>query len=424
MKTNKFVPFQGLDFQQWWRLGIVSILLTYVLIFTANVYSSGLFNYIGLDFRTYYSSAQIAANEGFSKIYDLDLQKKYQLPLYENYLGPLPANTFETVPTPYLPVFILPFIVFIFFPPNISYAIFLVISFLIFVITMIYLLRQYNLKEEFNWTIFGALGSTSFFFNLFFGQINIFLFIALVFFLLQIKNKHYLSAGLLLSIWLIKPQMLIFIIPWLLIARNTHILIGFILGSIVSVLASTILSQGDWITPWFNLLFLYPTGLATTNPLAMMNWRGLALNLETVTSSKIAWSIAYTGIFITFYYMIKTWYNLRTSQEETKYSLAILSTYAATCAITWHSHTHMALPLIAPILILLAKREITYRAWAMFIGLQFFGFIVSFIAQIWFPANNIMASTILAINVYITWWVANKSSKDKLVISQTNQISD
>lgn len=410
MKINKPRPFQDLTFQQWWRLGLVSILLTYILIFTANNYTSGLFNYIGLDFRTYYSSAQIAKNEGFSKIYNLELQKKYQQPLYEDYIGSLPANNFETVPTPYFPIFILPFLIFIFFPPNIGFVLFTIISSGAFIVSAIYLLRQFKLTEELNWTIIGAFGSVSLFFNLFFGQINVFLFIALAGFLLQIRDKHYLRSGLILSIWLVKPQMLIFILPWLLFAGKFRTLAGFIIGSIAIVLASTILSLENWITPWFNLIFLYPTGLATTNPLAMMNWRGFALNLETVVSPKIAWGITYTGMLITLFYMLKTWLVFRKARTDTHYAFAILSTYAATCAITWHSHIHMALPLLVPILILLANKEISYRVWSAFIGLQFLGFLISFIAQIWFPANNIMATTILAINVYINWWTANRSS--------------
>jgi hypothetical protein len=407
-KTKRLVPFQGLTLSQWWHLGLAAILLTYLLIFIINIQVSGFFNYAGLDFRTYYSSAQIALDEGFAQIYDLELQEKYQQPLYDTYRGQQAANDFETVPTPYFPVFVLPFLVFLAFPPHIGFILFTILSGGIFIHYTNHFTKKLGITEERSWIVAGAIGSLALFFNLFYGQINIFLYIALAEFLLALKNKEDFKSGLFLSIWLIKPQMLIFILPWLVATRKFRALAGLGTGSIILVLISTFLAKGDWFTPWIKLLLLYPTGLATTNPLAMMNWRGLALNLEMTVSPIIAWGVAYTGMATTLVFMLRTW----KKQTDSNFALPILSAYAATCAITWHAHLHMALPLLAPIMVLLANKKISYKTWIAFIGIQFLALVISFIVQIWYPANSITNMAMLAINVYVTWWSAKKIDMD------------
>src|SRR5688572_17047493 len=123
------VPFQDLTSEQWWRLALVGMLITYILIFLFTMTLMGMFNYLGLDFRTFLASAQIAAEEGFSKVYDLEVQQKYQLPIYEAYRGTY-ENTppYETVPTPYIPVYIVPFLIFLPFSPYTGFLLYTFIS--------------------------------------------------------------------------------------------------------------------------------------------------------------------------------------------------------------------------------------------------------------------------------------------------------
>jgi hypothetical protein len=402
MKNNrKPFPFQSLTLRQWWRLGVVSILLTYLLIFTLNIKMTGLFNYVGLDYRTFYTSAQIAFENGFTKIYDIKMQESYQRPLYEIYRTDETAPLFETVPTPYLPIFVLPFFLFLPFSPLTGFILFTAISIIIFALYTRHLISEFKITEEPNWIIIGSLAFIAFFFNLFFGQINVFLYIFLGEFILSVQKGRDFSAGLFLASWLIKPQTLIFILPWLLVIRRFRILAGFGAGSLIILISSTLIAKGNWLMTWINLLLLYPRGLATTNPLAMMNWRSLALNLELVIPPLFAWAIAITGMILTVVWMIKTWKN---QGNESQFAVALLGSYAATCAVTWHAHIHMALPLLAPIMVLLANNKFTYKMWVAFIGFQFLGLAISIAARIWFPVNNLLPMTILAINVYLTQW--------------------
>src|SRR3990172_6366049 len=111
-------PFENFTRREWERLGLVALLFTYLLIFAANLKVLGIFNYVGIDFRTFYSSAQIATVEGFAKVYDLHIQEKYQLQIFKDYAKDYTAIPYETVPTPYFPIFIVPFVPFPLFKPG------------------------------------------------------------------------------------------------------------------------------------------------------------------------------------------------------------------------------------------------------------------------------------------------------------------
>ena len=410
-KNRRQFPFQNLTLRQWWRLGVASMLLTYARIFSLNIKTSGLFNYVGLDDRTFYTSAQIAFEKGFSKIYDIKLQENYQRPIYETYRANKAVPAFEPVPTPYLPVFVLPFFLFLSFSPSTGFFLFTAISIVIFVLYTQRLVSALKITEDSNLIILGSLASIALFFNLFYGQINIFLYILLGEFILSAQKEQDFYGGLFLAGWLIKPQALIFILPWLLFTRRFRILAGFGTGAFLIIIVSSLLAKGNWFITWINLLLLYPRGLATTNPLAMMNWRSLALNLKLVMPSFLAWIIAITGMILTIIWMLKTW---KKQDTQNQFALALLCSYTATCAVTWHSHIHMSLPVLAPMIVLLANNIITHKKWISFIGFPFMGLVISMAVRIWFPENNLLSIVLLAINVYLTLWGAMEMSKGKI----------
>jgi len=156
-----------------------------------------------------------------------------------------------------------------------------------------------------------------------------------------------------------------------------------------------------WPITWFKLLVLYPQNLATTNPLAMMNWRSLALNLEQISPSWLAWAVAITGMLITTFWALRTWSKNKTDQQ---FNLALLVNLAATLAVTWHSHLHMATSLLAPLIALLGSKLLSYKQWMSILGIQFLGLIGSIVARVWFPENNLLGMTLLSINLYLAYW--------------------
>jgi len=386
---------------QWWRLGIVSILLTYVFILGGNVKVLGLFNYVGLDFRTFYSSAQIAQVESYNEIYKLETQRSYQLPLYQNYRTNKDVPPFLVVPTPYFPVFILPFAFFLLFSPATGFTLFALLNLAGVLLYTYHLILELELKEEVGWVILGVLVSLPTFFNLFYGQVKLVLFIALGEFLIALENEDDLYAGLWLSLLMLKPQTLLFLLPWLFFSRKWRALIGFGTGTILVYVLSSLLAGWGWGKTWLELIVLYPQNLPTTNPMAMMNWRGLAENLTRIFPPFLAWGIALTGILFTSFYTVRTW---RRNVEPESLRLAFLGVIAATCAVTWHAHTHMAMLLLIPLLALLGSKQLSYNLWAGIIFTQFLGLAISVLGNIRFPANNLSSIVILGINVFLVYW--------------------
>ncbi len=375
--------------------------VTYALIAMLNVGLLGLFNYVGLDFRTFYTSAQIAQSEGFASIYNLETQQEYQLRLYEDYRTNADVPAFETVPTPYFPVFLLPFFIFLPFSPSTGFSLFTFLNIAGFILYMRRLVTQFGVREEKGWVIAASLTAVPVFFNLFYGQINILLLVALGEFLLAAKREQGYRSGLWLSLWLVKPQALLFILPWLLFSRKGRNLAGFCIGALTIFLASTILAGWDWPILWFKLLILYPQNLATTNPLAMMNWRSLVLHLEQFSPSWLAWTVGLLGMLITTYGVLRTWPRNKTEQH---FELALLANLAGTFAVTWHSHLHMATTMLVPLIALLGSNQLSYKRWMGVLGVQFLGLIGSIVARVWFPENNLLGTTFLAVNLFLVYW--------------------
>jgi len=377
--------------------------MTYVLLFGANVLSFGLFNYVGLDFRTFYASAEIGANEGFDQVYSLDLQTEFQEPIYYEYAKDARIR-YETVPTPFFPIFIAPLVPLLVFKPDVSFWIYTLLSLAIALWYSKRLINCFNL-QQYQWLILSIFATTPAFLNFFYGQVNIWLLVCIGEFAIAMHRGNELKGGLWLAGWLIKPQTLIFILPWLFFGRKYRTAAGFLLGSLFVFISSTILAGWDWASSWIDLLILYPGNLATTNPGAMINLRALALNLGSVVAPNFAWAVTITGIVILTIAVTLTW---RTWKSQELFDLGFLANFAAGLAVTWHAHIHMALPLVVPMLSLVGQKALPLQYWKFWIAVQALGLIVGFIAKTWSPQNNIAGLSLLGLNIFFAIWATVK----------------
>jgi hypothetical protein len=413
---QKNLPFQGLNAGQWGNLAIISILLTYILIFIANISALGLFNYVGLDYRTFYTSAQIAFNENFAAVYNLDMQSQYQRPIYELYKNGTNIPSLEIVPTPYFPIFVLPFLIFIPLQANIGFYIYTVSSLVIIILYTFRLIKIFQIQSKnYHWIILMVLAFLPVFLNSFYGQINLLILVAFGEFLIsKHKNKRFI-AGLWLSIWLVKPQTLILLLPLLLLTRNFRILAGFSVGTLGIFVASTLVAGCQWIPAWLSLLLKYSGNLATTNPFAMANLRSLLINLDANLGPHIAWSITVAVTILISYWMLKITKTSTTSEKH--FGISILAIYAGTCILTWHSHIHMVAPIIVPLLYLHNKTK-NNNLWAIMIGLPFLGLVISFALSYWFSHNNLQPLFMLVTNIIIIYWCYRQiaSNQDNMLV--------
>lgn len=318
----------------------------------------GLFTVVGVDFRACFASARIAATMGFSQVYDLAVQKEVQDALMTPY-APLGA---ETIPTPFLPVFVLPFIAFLPLGLGGGFSLWTLLNIAFLVIYLDRFTRGIG-----GWS-FPALALLSFpvFQTLFLGQVNAWLLFCAGEFLRAWEQNRPFRSGMWLGGLLLKPQTLLFLLPVLLLKRKWKSLAGFaVVGSGVAV-SSLGLAGWKGMSAWWALLTRYPGGLSATNPEVMGNFRMLGWLLSLGVPSWLAWGIAFAlGGFVALMALIATFRPERREEEEFPF-LALL---AATCAVAWHSHTHMAAVLVPPLLRQVATGRISGSLWLFWVVL-------------------------------------------------------
>lgn len=358
--------------------------------------SGHLCHQMGVDFRGYYASAQIAWKHGFTAVYNQDLQKEFQSTLI--FRCPTPAT--ETplyVAMPYLPVFVVLFLPFAWIDFTASYFIWLSLQTGLFFLTLLRFTKalrvNMNVFPLLQWGICLPLIS-----NLYLGQINALLVWLFAEFVLAFIHNKTNRGGLWLSALLIKPHMLVLLIPGFVLRRNWPLLFGFLEGSAIIVLGSMILAGFQGLAAMLDTAFQF-TGSLIQTATGMMNFRSLALNLEMIIPAWISWLVAALGVILILGLVMRSWLHQQVTASSEKI-LLIAITLVGTFVISWHSHFYMQM-LLVPLLLYLDLKGILPQkarlAWLcappiIYIGAHFLG-----------PAfeRNIFGVGMLSLNIYL-----------------------
>lgn len=335
-----------------WRAQVIWIALAAILYFAFFMLSAqarGWFDYLGVDYRVYWASAQIARTYGFADVYDLNRQTEFQDRVYRQYARSAQTKPVEVIEIPYLPIFIAPLLPFGLLDPMTGFVLWSVANGLFYLAYVWRLIRASRTRFD-AFLGLGVFLSLPLMFNLFFGQIDIILFVALGEALIALGRDKEATAGAWLAGLLLKPQLLVLILPGLLIQKKWRALAGFGAVALLLGVASVVLAGVDGMLAWARLVlnFAAPQGVATNFTESMMSWRALALNWNSVAPFQIGWGIAALGIGITTLAGLSLWFYARASE---KYLWVWLGTLAATFAVAWHSHAHTAVLLFAPMIL-------------------------------------------------------------------------
>ncbi len=383
-------------------LGVQALL--YALYTMGAIWTGGLFGFAGIDYRSFRASAEIVATRGFSELYDLNIQEQFQRPLYESSVKSGSGTRYETAPLYYLPVFVLPMLLLLPFSPVAGFVFWTVLNALLL---LLYLRRLGSTLSSTGglppWTL--LLFSLPAFWTLFFGQVGVWLLVCLGEFLLAILRGKEWTAGFWLAGFLLKPQALILLLPGLLLARRFKVLAGVVLAGLALVVLSALLAGPPALLALGRLFIDSTAGLATNNPFLMMNWRALAVNLETVLPSPLAWGLSIAGLSVTAAAALSLW--VRPTRVREDFSLILLGTYAATCAVSWHAHMHMALPAAAPLLALVAAGRASRAMLAAWVAIPALVFFIALVL-VGRLAMNLAGLGMLAMNVVIAGWSARE----------------
>jgi hypothetical protein len=357
---------------EWVNLALAALAGLYVLYSVWSFLTRGLFEYMGIDYRAILATAQIAYEHGFGSVYDLTLQARYQEPLFNLLrLGAI-RPAFDPVPLPYLPVFIAALLPTIAVAPVPGFVVFVLIQ----AIGLGVYLSWYSKKvDPAGVNITMCVLSLPAFLTLLFGQVNLWLLICLGQAIFAESRRRDFWAGMWIAGMLLKPQVLILLVPALILTRRWRVIEGFSAGAGLVLAGSMLLAGPAGLLNLARLILSYPNNLPTTYPESMMNFRALGLLLGSKLPGGVTVAITALGMLVTVLLSAVPWRRVRFS-GETGFAVALLGTYAATCAITWHAHIHMAMPMLAPVVFLMAKKLFPFRllvAWTLIPGFVFAG---------------------------------------------------
>jgi hypothetical protein len=358
------------------NLILVAILAYHLTQIIFNLISNGLFNNLGGDYLSFWSSGNIANTKGFSYVYDLNTQASVQQ-LY----APT-GEKFGVVPTPFFPIFIVPFQLMALFSPGVSFSLWTLINLAVF---LIYIKNRIlkNLPDRYLWVTMLIIPV---FQNIYYGQVEVWLMIFISEFLIASKNRKMFKSGIWLGLLMWKPQLLIFVIPFLFLKKSWGTLAGFFTTSLFVLISSLILIGVNGLIQIKNLWLDYSVGLPSNAPEVMMNWRMIGHHISEFISPLAGIITIILGSIFTLFLCLRLIIPHHLNNGFSSQVVPLFGIFSATLAVTWHSHIHMAMILIPFLFILIQQDALPvnlFKAWAFIPYLIYISVILILILNVW-----------------------------------------
>lgn len=335
--------------EKWQNLGLMALVIFYIIQFGMDIAWKNMCGHLAIDYCAFWSTGVIANNNYFSEVYNMELLGELQRSIFPQKVDAIGVP--GTIPTPYLPIFLLPFKFLSFLGPYVGFWVWNLINGVIFYYYVRFFAVKMTGEKVQKRILLLVLLSWPVFLNFFYGQVNLWLTIFIGEYMRAVHSKKPFHAGLWLGGLLIKPQFLVLIVIALLIQRSVKILLGFAVSSIAILGISFILIGYEGFLSLLQLLIGFGKGIAATGPNVMMNWRMVGIFLSTVMNSNFVWTLVFIGIIATAILGLYSWRKPIAPNSPT-FAISILCILAATNAAIWHSHISSATILICPLILL------------------------------------------------------------------------
>jgi len=330
-----------------WKFLPIIIVITLYLVLMGVWFSSK--DAYGNDYLAFWGAGKLASEKGYAAVYDLDSLNKIQVQELRRVNGNSQL-IIPTLPAAVFSVFILPFQILSKLSLDVSFWVWTTLNLATLIIYLIFFHRKFcseaSSKVYYLLLLLCAFPVLDNFAN---GQVEVFLLICVGEFVRNAVEDKPLLSGLWLGGLLLKPQILILIIPVLLIMRWNKPLLGFLISASALLITSFCLSGISGFTGLLKLWTGYASGIATSSPEAMLNWRMIALKLNTIFGTNLGWWIAAAGMLVTLAALFLL-LRRRPVYGSPYWVLVMLGVFSATLALTWHAHFHMALAVLPLIL--------------------------------------------------------------------------
>jgi hypothetical protein len=234
------------------------------------------------------------------------------------------------------------------------------------------------------------------------------------------------KAGLWLGGMLMKPQILILIVLVLLFQRAVMVLAGFVTTSLTILGASWLMVGGIGFQRLIEIWLGFSNGLPTNDVAIMMNWRMLGLHLSAITFPVIGWIVIGLGSISTLFATFYIWQR-QIDFHSKSFVVALFGLLAATCLFAWHSHIHMAMILVPPIIYLKEQNQLPddiLNTWVFLPAGVYTGvFILAALMSVNImpvslngALNFLRGASEFGLNIYILIWALNFFRKQNTLI--------
>ncbi len=393
-------PVKASASRRWFAVALGVIALAYLLFVAMMLALTGPFAYVGVDYWNTLCTLRFIHHNGFAQAYDPSAQAAFYRVVDA---GRAESATCQTPPNPYLPVFQALLVPLALLPPIAGYVLWTGLGLVVFVLYCYRFGRAVGADHGPAALLKLAL-AYALYENLVAGQVNVLLFVCFGEAILACLRGRQLRGGAWLAGMLVKPQVLLLVLPGLAIGRRGRVLLGFGLTSALLAGISLAIAGSDGLLGLFRLLRYYSGGVAPTYPEAGMNWRGLAINLMPLIGGVAAWSVALPGLVATALAGLAVWAAPRRGDANDQLVVALLGSFAASSATTWHSHVYSGLPALAPLLYLRARGLLPnwlLNAWLVLPGAGFFLAAFGMAPKAGHPAAGL---AMLSVNVLLVLW--------------------
>lgn len=383
--NESLIPFKNISKKGWLNLAIAATITFYIILSGFFIIKLDQCKNYGGDFCAYWSAGRIASKSGYANIYDLEILSKVQAGIYGLQDNPL----FHAYGIMYLPIFLVPFQLFSFVKLPTSYALWNLVNLIIFIFYVRSFIKKIYDKPFPNQLYLLTIVSLPLYINIIEGQVNVWLVVCIGEFIKAIQNHRDINAGLWLGGLLLKPQILLLILPWLVFQRSKRVLLGFTIASLTVLFLSFILVGFDGFANYFNVLAYSGQGQLVSNPGAMVNWRMLGWHIATFSSSEVGTIVTILSSLVTGGVVLFK-FRKRLPIDDKRFLIAIFGIFAATLAMTWHSHFHTTLILIPFILYFLNNNfpKNLYSIWVFIpVVIQFLLFVLTGLVLLGIPQS-------------------------------------
>ena len=352
-KTLK-VPFRDMTPEAWQNLALLAVAVFYVAQVGLDLIWHNLCGHLAIDYCSFWSAGHIASASGYAKVYDLNLMEQIQRSVFPRRYEV--QGTFATVPTPYLPPFIVPFAFLAGLGPFVGYWVWTVFNLAVFIGYFIFFTKKTTGQPPSRRLFALILLSFPVFLDFFYGQVNIWLMVFVGEYMRAELDGKPFRAGLWLGGLLIKPQYLALIGIALLMQRSIKALAGLAVSSLVIMAVSYAMVGSAGFVAMIQLWLGYTSGLPATGPNVMMNWRMLGLFLEGLFNAPWVWPLMFAGMAVTAIAGLYLWRH-PVDWHSWSSPVVLLGILAATGAVAWHSHISTQTILIPPLIYLNQPRN-------------------------------------------------------------------